>query len=416
MNLKEIKMNTNNGYIFKEKITFDKLQNLLFQTEYKDEILNKLEPHINTSELEVVGSQELLEKVLDFEKSIIKEDFILKLEDTNFKFFCPPKENIDEKISEFEIEIPTNSDKKIIAESSYVVKADYNNLLEIKSLYDACSNKQTSYSDEILRELKTSYFSTYNKNKEILGSLKDKKKMYRIIKCNNKVYIRAIVGTKYKDYNNLIALYFGLYALNSIAKYNHQHFEVQNVKYTDSEFKISFSRLKTKNKKVEDIFLGIDLYNNELGKGSIILAISYYLKYEGKMIQLNPNENIHKIEHRILSIPHKVKIDTAIDKILTGIKDMDRFEEELIEISNTIKNNPLTEQLVNNIVEKLTNNYTKKIEQNSKTKIKKLRENINMTIGIAGFFGELNDLNMEFSEKEYVSHICYKLLKNWNRK
>lgn len=413
MALKELKLSKKLESISNTRATWVDLNKLLAKTVYKDKILEVLEAPTSNNELNVIGSHDLVEKALEFEKSVIKDDVVLTLEDTNFKNFCSPTEDQGEKISEFEMEIPGKSDKNLEVESLYTVKADYNDLLEIKSLYDACSHHNTSYTSDVMAKLRDSYLTTYSRNKEILGSLEEKKKKYRLIKFNGKTYVRALVGQNYKDYNNLVALYLGLYTFDSIARENNQNFEVEHINYTDSEFKISFSRTKASEKDVEDVFLGIDLYNNELGKGSIILAISYYLKHNGQMIHLNPSDE-HKIEHRVLSIPHKINVETALDKVTSGVKDMKEFEDNLIEISTKIKNNKLTDQFVDNIISKLVSERSKKVTESSKAKIKKLRESISMTIGIANFFGKLNDLDIEFEEKEYVNYLCYKALKDWN--
>lgn len=415
MVLKEFKFNENLENKLKTREKYINLKELLGSSKYKDKIIKDLSFSENEKELKVIGSHELIEKVLEFEKSMKKEDFNLELKDTCFKSFCQPNEEKKEKISEFEMEIliDEETNKKLKGESYYVVKKDYNELLEIKSLYDGCSNKETKYEDKILTELKNSYLKTYKRNKEILGSLKNKKRKYRFITVNGRKYIRAIRGENYKDYNNLVALYFGLYVFDKIARENKQTFKIERVNYTDSKFKISLSRKDDIKKEIEDVFLGIDLYNNELGEGSVILAISYYLRNGDKKINLNPNTD-NNISHKILSIPHTVNIEKAIERVTDGIKDMKEFEEELLEISEKIRNNKLTEQFINSIINPILK--AKRLENSTKDKVEKMTQTIKLTLELASFLGKLNDLDIEFEEQEYINYLCYKALKGWNIK
>lgn len=415
MVLKEFKFNENLENKLKTKEKCIDLKELVSNSKYKDEIIKNLNFPGNEKELKIIGSHELIEKVLEFEKSMKKEDFTLELKDTCFKYFCQPNEEKKEKISEFEMEILIDKEKnkKLKGESYYAVKKDYNELLEIKSLYDACNSKEKSYEDNILKELRDSYLETYKRNKKILGSLENKKRKYRLITVNDKKYIRAIRGKNYKDYNNLVALYFGLYIFDKIARENNQTFKIEQVNYTDSKFKISLSRKDDKKKEIEDVFLGIDLYNNELGEGSVVLAISYYLRTGDKKINLNPNAD-NNITHRILSIPHIITIEKVIKQVNNGIKDIKNFEKELLEISEKIKNNEITEQFITNLVDSISK--SKKLEKSTKDKVKKIIQTIKVVVKVASFLGKLNDLDIEFEEQEYINHLCYKALKDWNVK
>lgn len=406
------------------------IKTLLENSEYQEKLSEIISDDLK---LEIRGSRKLISEIIFFESELIKKDIVLSLKDVEFKGIldnslaeeegnddelneneeeCTEERSKDNSIKELELKLLLG-EKELVAESCYTVKAQYPELLELKSFYDACAKKKNKYENQgtTLEELRTSFFSTYSRNRDILGTKKNK---YRIIEVEGKKYIRTIVGERYRDYNNLIATYISLYTLDRVARKNNELYTVESFSIKDSEIKVTFSGVKRK--LIEgfgEISLDINLYNNELGKGSLILNVNYCIKSNGKVIRLNNESSSGEIKNRIFTISHSSKIETLLEKIEKGIKDTQEYEDELYELVGKIKDAKVTETFINKLLDEILNPKLQKLTKKTKEQVKKIEQTLKTTKDVLTLFGKINDLDMEFGEREYMSSIYYRILKQW---
>lgn len=396
------------------------MEKLVENSEYSDKLSMVLLGDLS----QVRGGKELVEQILEFEKDFIKQDEDLTLLETEFINFLEDQEDQEEReeqeeyeedreesyFNEFEVDLNINS-VGVKTESCYTVKSQYPSLLELKSFYDACARKRSTYSKEVKEKLKKSFSNVYYENREILGYKKNK---YRMIKVDEKQYIRAILSTGYRDYNNLIAVYIGLCTINKLGLVNNEHYKIKHGIITDSDIMIKFSGLSAKKiKDVGEMSLEIVLRNNELGKGSMILSVDYCIKIEGKEMNLNTKGMDGKINNKIFSITHSSGIENVLSRINEGTKSTETFEEELKAIMFKIKNTKITDAFINRLIKSVLEAKLQKLSKTAKEKIRAIEDTLKITKNVLDLYGEFSKLNLEFGEKEYMDSLFYKMLKEW---
>lgn len=402
--------------MFEKMVQAEFVKDLLNGNEYEKEIKEQIKFHSDTYFFNIRGSQELVSELLKFESELTKTDVIVPLKDTEFKNFEREEGGKSEKTKEFILELPIGK-KREEFKSHYSIKSEYPELLEIKSLYDACAKSSPDYDQETMVKLESSYMDTYSRNKSILGLLAEKIKKYRLIEIEDKKYVRAIVSPKYCNYTNRISVYFGLYVIDKLALQNKEIFKIEKAILTDSSIKVLFSGIKSRYiDGVGEVSLGIELYNNELGKGSFSLGVNYCIEINGKTIYLNPNKDLEEVSNKILNIPHNSSIGNAIRKVEKGVEDIQKYDEELMTLVKKIKENSLTEHFLATLFQGMLSSNLQKISEKTKEEIKNLKKSVSLALSIADVFGKLSEIEMEFGEKEYVQYICYKTLNEWNNK
>lgn len=406
---------TNNlkGYANEEDI-----KNLLNPSnEIEEYLLNELDFGERFLKSSIEGSKELIDSIISFERKFEKKDFLLPLKATNYLGISDEIKNYNEKIKEVKLNLMLNEVNNISVESFYTVKSDYMKLLELKSFYDGIASENLEYDDETLGKLESSFLRAFLDNHVILGELPSKLRKYRTIDYGGKKYIRALVSDKYKDYNNKIAVFIALYALENASLKNNEKYKVHKIFLTDSFIKVSFSRERNSAKsktELEKGFLGINLKNNELGAGKVSLSVSYYIKFKGRLIHLNPQREEYSVKEELLSIVHTNTKEKLVEKVLFGTQNLENFEVEFEELNKKIRENQITEAFILKVLNELSSNKVKKIEKNTRTELLRVKENISKIIDLADFYGKLDEINMDFEEKEYVDYIFYKAIKNWN--
>lgn len=408
-----IKSNNEENY-FVGNADLEKIKSLLdTNIEIEKILLEELDFGSNFDKSKVIGSDELISEVLSFEKQFIKTDIDLELKSVKFVDISDDENDVVEKIKSPILGIESRKDKFEKMRAFYNVKTDYMNLLELKSFYDGIAGIN-KYDDDVLEKLKSSFENVFLENHRILGELADKSCKYRTIQYEDKKYVRAMVSKGYKNYNNRVSVFLTLYIMEEISRITEKTYKVNNLYITDSDIKIEFSVLEKQkeiNGDIEKGFLGIDLKNNELAQGAVSLSISYYIKIKGKLIRLNPQKDEATVSNPLLAINHILNPETVIDKLKFNLEKFKQFEKQLLEMNEKVHKNKLTDQFVFEVIKNLSN--SQKIEEHNKEKIKMLKTQVENLLDFANLYDKLEELNMEFDEKSYVSYVLFKAINDW---
>ena len=238
-----------------------------------------------------------------------------------------------------------------------------------------------------------------------MNRLPDQSKQYRFLKYNNNWFLRAITSKRYNNYDNHIAIYTTLVALDNYADVNNKKLFVGDSYLTDSEIKLNIH---------EDYFYIVDedVYvqfgfftsNNELTEGAFSLELSY------KVFNLK-TEKFKGLSNYIFNFPHTISLE-KLEKEFLLAKNIEEFKQEIIKFIKQIYEEELSENQIYSIFKEITSTKNK-LHQETKLEAEKIKdESVGNKINLLELFERLNEIIVDVHEKIYLERIYHTLIKD----
>lgn len=267
--------------------------------------------------------------------------------------------------------------------------------------------------DSLFSIKKYAKFCLNNGNKDLLNSnLKEQMisrneqvRQYRFLQFNDDLLLRGLTSTGYQNYDNNIAIYLTLNALHKYSEETKKNIYVQNGKLTDSTLNISFKQVKKiKIDSNTSMEIGVQLTNNELGKGSLKVVFTYTIS--------NEKFNFSALGDNVINITHNASIEN-FDAQLEKIKLLSQYTEETISYITNIKNrNKIDRDQLSLIFSKLKR--VRELSKQAKNKIDELyqKELIGNTLSLIEIFGKVESLETSIDDKAFIQITFNELIQN----
>ncbi|QKY70261.1 hypothetical protein [Lentibacillus sp. CBA3610] len=363
----------------------------LIREEEIDEIVSKKFPLEKCGEMEellkIKGTRSLLEGFNQID--CIKFDIIASLDSIRLAGFSE-----SQMVLEFSPDRNIPGDRELLAEGIYSFTYDF---LE----YNFSMGKFSNY----CLENQHLDLLEYNTNK-LLREVSNKTNQYRILKADNDNYfIRAHTSTRYKNYDNHLAIYLALYSVNIYAKRQRTTFRMNKAYITDSDLYIF---IEQENpfliKQVGYVYFGIMIKNNELADGALTIDFRFRVHSDEGM-------KFSVLQEQVLSISHAVTVSNISNKL----ENLNRFADlrnNALNLINVIKKSPyLSEDNLYDIFKKIIYSKTA-FSKETKERVKEIKETLNNTYTIINLFDRLGEITTDIEERLHLERIYDNALKN----
>lgn len=337
------------------------------------------------SELLIDGSKQLVDIFYDIDNE--KLDLVEKLKDIEYIGLSKDKEII--------LRFKNKEYDEFNATAVYNFTNDFLDIFNMGKYSKYCISN-TYY--DLLKENITKLIE-YNSNEE---------RQFRLIEHNNNWYLRGLTSTRYKNYDNHLAIYLTLIALHNYSVTNFTKFNIEKAYLTDSEIHVFFNQshpIKIHN--LVDIHFGVYVSNSEIKEGTFSLELRY-------TIINNEGKSFSGLSNRIFDIKHTTGIEKFIDKI--ALTNLNEFKDNVLQLILNISSRNLSENQIYSILKKF--NSSKLLSKDTKDKIKLCYDNelVNNTYTIIEALDKLNEIETDVEEKVYLERINNDVLKELNKK
>ncbi|WP_068984491.1 hypothetical protein [Lysinibacillus xylanilyticus] len=229
-------------------------------------------------------------------------------------------------------------------------------------------------------------------------------KQYRLIKNNEKWFLRGLTSTRYNNYDNHLAIYLTLIFLQKYCEKNGTTFVVEKAFLTDSAINIFFNQENPITiDKIGDIYFGVYISNNEIKEGKFSLELRY-------TIVNDKNQSFSGISDFVFNINHSTGVNTVKDKLINSNKINDLKLRTLDHMKN-IKDSELTQNQLYMIFKKIQNSR-QKLSTASRDSAKKLYDKnlVTNTLTIIEAFDKINQITTDVEEKIYLERIYNEII------
>jgi hypothetical protein len=214
------------------------------------------------------------------------------------------------------------------------------------------------------------YDTLLNIIRRLCSDYPDKNLQYRLIKNNNKWFIRGITSLRYVNYDNHLALYLTLYTLHLHAMETHQWFTLEKAYLSDSEIVVMFDQVRPVNIiGIGKLYFGVILINNEIKEKTLSIELRFRIQDdEGNEFGAIPDGS-----EPILTIRHDSSI-TGVKEKLLNLKSLEPFQNRVKNLVMTIAETPyLTEDRIYSIFKKIIRSR-EKFSKETKESLKTLQQ------------------------------------------
>ncbi|OAT74637.1 hypothetical protein [Parageobacillus thermoglucosidasius] len=267
--------------------------------------------------------------------------------------------------------------------------------------------------DDVFHMGKFSRFCISNRHYDILKENINEliKKMplierqYRLLKNNDKWFLRGITSTRYNNYDNHLALYLTFISLHRYAKQNKTFFIVEEAFLTDSELRVFFRQNEPiEIPKVGKIYFGAYVSNNEIKEGTFSLELRYTIQNES-------GRRFSGISDFVFNLNHATGVNNIKEKLSYSEK-INELKEITLEHIRSIKiAEKLTENQIYLIFSKILSS-TQKLSKETREKAKeyRIKNVINNTMSIIDAFDKLSDITTDIDERLYLERIYHEVI------
>ncbi|MHC0039618.1 hypothetical protein [Pseudoneobacillus sp. C159] len=289
----------------------------------------------------------------------------------------------------------------IVAEGEYTFTNDFLNLFFQLGYFSKFCFKNNYY--DLLSEC----------IQYLMEERRNEKSQYRLILKEGNYFIRGITSTKYKNYDNHLALYLTLLSLHAYAKNENIFFKIIKANLTDSDIEIFIEQdSPTKISNIGNVYFGMYISNNEIGKKAFSVELNYkFIDNEGKCFRAFAKNKVFKINH-----------STSIQNVETQLKKINQLEKmkgETLEQIHYMLNNPeVDDNTLYEMVYKEIDRKTKTFSSETRKKARELYEesHINNTINIIKIFQRINQITDIEEEKLSLERIYHDVLIRMNKR
>jgi hypothetical protein len=243
----------------------------------------------------------------------------------------------------------------------------------------------------------------------LLEKMKKTKKQYRLIKKNENTYIRGITSTRYKNYDNNLAIYLTLLSLHKFAKESNTFFALKESNISDSELKLFFEQNEPVIiPNVGKVFFGVYISNSEIRTSNFNFELRYRLNdsvnEEISFAAIPPlNESVFKLQHAtgtsriITKLDNVFLINELKDKMLKFIERIKIIpslsNEEIYGIMDIVRRSPA---FCKSTGDKIKDLYDRSI--------------INNSLSLLKCFNKINDITDDLEERIQLERIYYEII------
>jgi hypothetical protein len=247
----------------------------------------------------------------------------------------------------------------------------------------------------------------------LLENEKGKAKQYRLLEKKNQYYIRGLTSTRYKNYDNHLALYLTLYSLHSYAQKENVQFSIEKAYISDSELVLFIEQDNPMHiNGVGKAYFGVMVSNNELADGALTVQFRYRVRNKDGL-------GFSCTENDVLSINHSTKIENVKTK-LDSLNNFKKIRRSVTLLFRAIKEAPyLSKDNIFNIFKTVNNSrystFSKDTKEYAQELYKKINEDVENIYTIIELFNRLGEITTDIDEKIHLERICHEALLNHNR-
>lgn len=244
--------------------------------------------------------------------------------------------------------------------------------------------------------------------KENITQLFDKEpslqKQYRLIKNNEKWYLRGLTSTRYNNYDNHLAIYLTLIYLQKYCEKNKTTFVVEKAFLSDSAIRIFFNLEKPiKIDKIGDIYFGVYISNNEIKEGKFSLELRY-------TIVNDKNQSFSGISDYVFNFSHSTSVKYVKEKLINSNK-INELKTRTLDHMKNVKDSELTQNQLYSIFRKIQNSK-QKLSTTSRDKVKKLYDKnlVSNTLTMIEAFDKISKITTDVEERIYLERIYNEII------
>ncbi|MGY6543480.1 MAG: hypothetical protein ACXIU2_01670, partial [Cyclobacteriaceae bacterium] len=227
--------------------------------------------------------------------------------------------------------------------------------------------------------------SKATKNKSIFRLLKEYER--------NIFFLRAIVSTSYRNYDNKVALFVALISLHKSSKATGNKFRISNFEYSESYVRIYFESNRSEQlKNFGEVTQLIEVSNDEIKNRALnfkcLLKICYYdknKKIEGEIIAKPQTTG----KYSILRITHGQNVPTAI-KMLNDISKVDSITNTVFEDAKNISEIDKPDFIRDLVKRKIDNARVDELKEHKNALIRELETKVTNMYDLLKLFNKLN--------------------------
>lgn len=242
-----------------------------------------------------------------------------------------------------------------------------------------------------------------------------KKEKFRLLKekATGSFFLRAIVSTSYRDYDNKVALFVALISLHKSSKESGANFRISNFEFSESFIRVYFEgnrseELSNFGKVTQLIEVSNDEIKNKALGFKCLLKIGYYDK-EGE----NEGEILAKPtktgKYSILRITHGQNVDTAIS-MLKDISRVDSVTNTVFEDAQSISKIDKPDFIRDLIKRKIEGARVEELQKHKNALTRELSTKVDSMYDLLKIFNKLNLVTDDPEVKEYLRYLFYDAL------
>lgn len=242
---------------------------------------------------------------------------------------------------------------------------------------------------------------------ELFEKLKETERQYRLIKKDESLFLRAITSTRYKNYDNHIAIYLVLLMFNKYTKDSGKVFNIVKADLSDSEILVNF---EYENPIVlEDfgkVYLGAVLSNSEIREKKFTLELRYRIESSKNEVSFGA---IPPLKDSLFSIQHSASTG-ILEERLGNIRDFDKKYNDMIEgILSVGKVKKFNDDNLFKLFKKITSSN---LSAGAKNKFQDIYDKnvVNNTLTIIEVFNKTSEITSDLEERMYLERIYHQMI------
>lgn len=234
----------------------------------------------------------------------------------------------------------------------------------------------------------------------LLKNTSKKIKQYRFIDGSgvqkDKLFLRAVTSSSYKNYDNNVVLYLALNAMHRYSKRTRNKVYIENATITDSSLDMT---MKVKNRipigKDYSVEIGVNVSNSEIKEGAVLFEFIYTIFDKNGNSSTAIGDSVVKIQHN--------NVSKTVKERLAHLNELDKHSENVLKgITATKLATKLNEDELYVIFEKFSKSKT--LSAGTKTKLSNLQKDeiVNNTLTIIELFGKLEQLETTIDDRIFI--------------
>jgi hypothetical protein len=373
----------------------------------EDTFFNELADLLNIEKLsgefiEIPGAKTVVNALTQENRRFVKFDFESDYQDLEFFY------GDDSHFYISFINIKDERIKKLVGGQEFTCRTEYSS----KSDFFKNTFAMQAFASDLVRKGHSDFV------KQTLDSVKELLKRgshrytYRILKDSDGIfYLRAIVSSRYNDYNDNITIMLGLVALHEEMKKSKQSFFVKKFEYNESFVRVSFAKKESRTiEGIGKMKYVVEVTNDEIKREALKFASAITIIYgENKEDEHELYIKPSNLKSKILTISHGSTPETAIQRLGNLENYTDKEEEaykDIIRIAE-VKDPNTVRHL---IYSRIKNTNKAEISINKNAILSELNTTVNNLHQLFVALNKVEHLTQDIEGKEYLRYLFYDAL------